>query len=192
MGTLRTLRWLVFAAFAGAAGVAAACGLHDPNSVATLRGALQLAYPKALYVGAAVWQAQLAGVLPRDALTDRADLSPEARMSRRLFKASALLRHLADRLDASPAMQRPAVAMVLIGPVLWSRLVAGDGAVKAQVHVAGPEEGDVVAVTDVAVLEAIADGTIGIGAAIDTGLIRLYGAPGAAQSARRWLEGSPS
>jgi len=30
---------------------ATACGLEDPNSVAAQRGALQLAYPKALHVG---------------------------------------------------------------------------------------------------------------------------------------------
>jgi hypothetical protein len=192
VAALRTFRWAALAAFAGAAGVAPACGLEDPNSIATLRGALQFAYPNALHVGTAVWQAQLAGALPRDALAQRADLSPEARASLRLVKASALVGRLADRLNAAGAAEHPAIAIVLVGPVMWSRFAAGDGPVKAQVHVAGPEAGDVVAVTDVAVIEAIADGTIGVGGAIDAGLIRLYGAPEAAQSARRWLEGSPT
>ncbi len=192
MGTLRTLRWTVLTALAGAASGVCACGLHDASSVATLRGALQLAYPDALHVRTAVWQAQLAGALPRDALALSADLPPEARASLRLFKAHALLRNFAARLDATGATQRPAVAMVLVGPMLWSRFAGGDGPVRAQVHVAGPQAGDVVAVTDIAVLEAIANGTIGVGNALDAGLIRLYGAPEAAQSARRWLEASSS
>ena len=55
----------VCATLALAPGAAPACGLEDPSSIAVQRGMLQLAYPLALYVGTAVWQAQVAGALPR-------------------------------------------------------------------------------------------------------------------------------
>jgi hypothetical protein len=169
---------------------ATACGLEDPNSVATQRGALQLAYPKALHVGTAVWQAQLAGALPRDALAQRGDLSPEARSRLRLIKANALIGRLADRLNGEPTgVPHPGIAIVLVGPVMWSRFDAGDGPVKAQIHVAGPERGDVVAVTDIAVVEAIADGTIDVAGAIDSGVMRLYGPPESVAKASSWLTG---
>jgi hypothetical protein len=181
---------LALGAGAGA-GVAFACGLEDPNSLATRRGTLQLAYPNALHVGTAVWQAQLAGTLPRDALAQRGDLSPEARSSLRLIKANAQIGRLAGRLNAEPtAVRHPGVAIVLVGPVMWSRFDAGDGPVTAQVHVAGPEREDVVAITDIAVIEAIADGTIDAARAIETGLMRLYGDPPAVADAHRWLTGA--
>jgi hypothetical protein len=169
---------------------ATACGLEDPNSIAAQRGALQFAYPKALHVGTAVWQAQLVGELPADAIARRDDLSPEARSRLRLIKANAMIGRLADRLNAEPtATRHPGIAIVLVGPVMWSRFEAGDGPVRAQVHVAGPERGDVVAVTDIAVLEAIADGTIDVAGAIASGLMRLYGPPASVAEASGWLTG---
>ena len=169
---------------------ATACGLEDPNSVAAQRGALQLAYPKALHVGTAVWQAQLAGALPRDALAQRGDLSPEARSRLRLIKANALIGRLADRLNGErTGVPHPGLAIVLVGPVMWSRFDAGDGPVKAQIHVAGPERGDVVAVTEIAVVEAIADGTIDVAGAIESGLMRLYGPPESVAKVSSWLTG---
>jgi len=185
---LRTNGLATLAALAIASGAASACGLEDPNSVAAQRGALQLAYPKALHVGTAVWQAQLAGALPRDALAQRGDLSPEARSRLRLIKANALIGRLADRLNGEPTgVPHPGLAIVLVGPVMWSRFDAGDGPVKAQVHVAGPERGDVVAVTEIAVVEAIADGSLDIATAIDRGLLRLYGDPADVGAAHAWL-----
>ena len=184
------LRFALVAAFALGAGVVSACGLEDPNSLATRRGTLQLAYPNALHVGTAVWQAQLAGTLPRDALAQRGDLSPEARAALRLVKANALIGRLADRLNAEPTgAPHPGVAIVLVGPVMWSRFEAGDGPVKALVHVTGPERGGVVAVTDIAVVEAIADGTIDVAGAIDSGVMRLYGPPESVAKASSWLTG---
>jgi len=171
-----------------ASAAASACGIEDPSSIATRRGALQLGYPNALHVGTAVWQAQLAGTLPRDALAQRADLPPEARAKRRLAKAHALLEALATRLNAAPrGADRPGVAIVLIGPVLWSRLEAGDGTARAHVHVDGPEPGDVVAVTDTAVIEAIAQGGFDFARAAEGGMLRLYGKPGDVSAAYDWL-----
>jgi hypothetical protein len=171
-----------------ATGAVHACGLEDPSSIAVRRGVLQLAFPNALHVGTAVWQAQLAGTLSRDALSQQADLSPEARGALRLIKANAMLGRLAARLnEVSGAPPHPPLAMVLIGPVMWSRFDGGDGAVRSQLHVAGPEPGDVVAVTDVAVVEAIAEGTLDFAGAAEQGLLRLYGAPDDVAATRAWL-----
>jgi hypothetical protein len=175
-------------ALACATGGALACGLEDPNSIAVLRGALQLAFPQALHVGTAVWQAQLAGTLPRDALALRGDPSPEARASLRLLKANGLLHRLAARLNLeSERSAHPSLAIVLLGPVLWSRFETTDGVVRPHVHVAGPEQGDVVLVTDIAVVEAIAEGSLRLTEAIDRGVMRLYGPAVDVAAARSWF-----
>jgi hypothetical protein len=175
------------AALAMLPAAATACGLEDPNSIAVLRGSLQLAYPQALHVGTAVWQAQMAGTLPRDAFAQREDLSPEARGRLRLVKANALLGKLAARLDAGTRGPHPGITVVLVGPVLWSRFEPGDGRVRAQVHVAGPEQGDVVVVTDLAAIEAIAEGQLDVAQAIEMGVMRLYGSPAETSAAYDWL-----
>jgi hypothetical protein len=67
----------------------------------------------------AVWQAQKAGDLPPDALARRNDLTPQARASLQLMRATWLLKSLAARLDVPPgAADRPAIAIVLMGPML--------------------------------------------------------------------------
>jgi len=179
---------LLVAAILAAAAPAFACGLEDPSSISSRRGALNLAFPDALHVGTAVWQAQLAGALPRDALLQRNDLSPEARGTLRLVKANATLKQLAATLGEAPGdAGRPRLALVLLGPVLWSRFVADEGAVRASIHVQGPEPGDVVVVTEAAVIEAIVAGELRFADALDGRLVRLYGEPGAVAKAQRWL-----
>ena len=175
-------------ALAAVAGAAYACGLEDPSSIATRRGALNIAYPESLHVGTAVWQAQLAGRLARDPLAQRGDLTPEARATLRLIKANASLGQLALRLSgAATVPARPNLAIVLLGPVLWSRFEAGSGSIRPRVHVQGPEGGDVVVVTDIAVVEAMAGGSLGFGEAIELGVVRLYGPAQAVAAARNWL-----
>jgi len=175
-------------AVAAVAGAAFACGLEDPSSIATRRGALNIAYPESLHVGTAVWQAQLAGRLARDPLAQRGDLTPEARATLRLIKANASLGQLALRMSgASTVPARPNLAIVLLGPVLWSRFEADSGPVRPSVHVQGPERGDVVVVTDIAVIEAIAGGSLGFAEAINLGVVRLYGPAQDVAVARSWL-----
>ena len=178
---------LAGAALLAAAPGALACGLEDPSSIALRRGALNVAFPEALHVGTAVWQAQLAGVLPRDPTLQRDDLAPEARDTLRLVKANALLRRLVGTFATAPGGQHPTVSVVLLGPVLWTRFVPGDDVVQASFHVAGPEPNDVVLVTDVAVVEAIVDGQLTLAGALDLRLARLYGTPESIVHARRWL-----
>ena len=179
---------VVGGALLAVAAAATACGLEDPSSIAMRRGVLNLAYPESLHVGTAVWQAQLAGNLPRDPLAQRGDLTPEARGTMRLIRANTLLRQFAARLaEPGTATARPSFAVVLLGPVMWSRFEAEGGAVKSLLHVAGPEQGDVVVVTDIAVVEAIAAGSVTFEEALSLGVMRLYGPAADVAAARGWL-----
>jgi hypothetical protein len=178
---------LAGAALLAAAPITHSCGLEDPSSIGLRRGALNIAFPEALHVGTAVWQAQLAGLLPRDPLLQRDDLAPEARDTLRLVKANALLRRLAGTFAAASGGERAAVSVVLRGPVLRTRFVPGDGVVQSSFHVQGPERSDVVLVTDSAVVEAIVDGQLTLARALELRLARLYGSPESIANARRWL-----
>lgn len=187
----RSLRWIpaaVAASLCVAVQVASACGLEDPSSISMRRGSLNLAFPDSLHVGTAIWQAQLAGTLPRDPLALRDDLTPEARGMLRLVRATALLRQFAVRLaEQGTDVERPKMAVVLLGPVMWSRFAVEHAAVNPALHVPGPESGDVVIVTDIAVVEAIAAGSLGFDEALSRGLMRLYGPSAEVASAREWL-----
>jgi hypothetical protein len=168
-------------------GPALACGLEDPSSIAILRGSLNIAYPESLHVGTAIWQAQLAGQLPRDPLAQQGDLTPEQRSTLRLIRANVLIRQLAAKLPEAGSAPRPTLAVVLLGPVMWSRFEAKGGGIQALPHAPGPERGDVVVVTDLAVVDAIAKGTLTFSGALSSGLMRLYGPSPEVAAARSWL-----
>jgi len=187
----RIQRRLAIACLAlAAAGAAQPCGLENPNSVAGQRGIMNLAFPKSAWVSTAIWQAQKAGDLPPDALARRDDLTPQARASLQLMRATWLLKTLAKRLDVAPgAVDRPAIAVVLMGPMLWSRIEPRDGAIAARalVHVGGPESGDVVLVTDTAAIEAIVSSRMRFERAQQLGLVRLYGSAAQVGAVQAWL-----
>jgi len=191
LASIRVQRRLAIACLAlAAAGAAQPCGLEDPNSVAGQRGILNLAFPNSAWVSTAVWQAQKAGDLPPDALALRDDLTPQARAGLQLMRVTALLKSLAKRLDVPPGTaERPAIAVVLMGPMLWSRVEPRDGAIAARalVHVGGPESGDVVLVTDTAAIEAIVGSRMRFERAQELGLVRLYGSAARVGAVQAWL-----
>lgn len=173
-----------------AAGAVWPCGFEDPSSVAGQRGVMNLAFPNSAWVSTAVWQAQKAGDLPPDALARRDDLTPQARASLQLMRATWLIKSLAKRLDVPPgAADRPAIAVVLMGPMLWSRVEPRDGAIaaRAQIHVSGPERGDVVLVTDTPAIEAIVGAGMRFERAQELGVARLYGSPAQVGAVQAWL-----
>ena len=180
----RGSRWLLLAlgvACAAAPGAAAPCGLEDAASLSALRGFLNAAYPDSLHVGTAIWRAQRAGTLPRD------DLAPRLQ----LIQANALMRALAAQLDtARDAPGRPALSIVMVGPMLWSRLEPQAESILATVHVDGPRPGDVVIVTDAPALRALVNGEMTLAKALDAGLVRLYGERQRVDAARTWLAGA--
>jgi hypothetical protein len=106
------------------------------------------------------------------------------------MRVTALLKSLAKRLDAAPGdTVRPAIAVVLMGPMLWSRVEPRDGAIAArtQIHVDGPEPGDVVLVTDTPAIEAIVGARMRFERAQELGLVRLYGSAAQVAAVRGWL-----
>jgi hypothetical protein len=191
LASIRVQRRVAIACLALAAtGAAQPCGFEDPSSVAGQRGVMNLAFPKSAWVSTAVWQAQKAGDLPPDALAQRSDLTPQARASLQLMRVTWLIKSLAKRLDVAPgAVDRPAIAVVLMGPMLWSRIEPRDGAVaaRAQIHVGGPEPGDVVLVTDTPAIEAIVGAGMRFERAQELGLVRLYGSAAQVGAVQAWL-----
>lgn len=175
-----------------AAGAAWPCGFEDPNSVASQRGMMNLAFPKSAWVRTAIWQAQMAGDLPRDALAQRDDLTPQARGMLQLIRATRLLKTLAARSGNAPdAAEQPAVAIVLMGPMLWTRIEPQNGGAQLRTHASGPVAGDVVLVTDTPALEAIVGAGMGFERALELGLVRLYGPAAQVGAAQAWLSATP-
>jgi hypothetical protein len=175
-----------------AGGAAWPCGFENPNSVASQRGMMNLAFPQSSWVRTAVWQAQMAGDLPRDALAEREDLTPQARGMLQLVRATGLLETLAARLGSAPdAGEHPALAVVLMGPMLWSRIEPQGAAARLRTHVSGPVAGDVVMVTDTPAIEAIVGAGMGFEHALELGLVRLYGPAAQVGVVRAWLSATP-
>jgi hypothetical protein len=151
-------------------GGASGCGFEDPSSVSFQRGVLNLAFPKALWVSTAVWQAQSEGLLTREGTSTA---------NRGLFgyrRLSDAVDVLAVKLDAAGA-EVPSFTLVMIGPVLWVRFADTGDRLEAVLHVKGPSAGDVVVVSDEPVIRALAKGELGADLALSRGLLRLYGNP---------------
>ncbi len=163
----------------GASSAAQACGYHDPAN--TSAGMLNWAYPDAMHVRTAVWMAQASGVLPRrEPVPDLDPLSVTSRFQQsiRLRDTQARLDELRHRIDAGLAGQpMPAIAVVLIGPMLWTRFESIAGNVNMVSHATGPVGEDVVIVTDEAVVAALAEGRLTAREARAQGLVRTYGTP---------------
>jgi hypothetical protein len=150
--------------------VAHACGFEDPQAVAL--GTLNLIYPDAVHVLAAVWRAEDAGLLmPR---RGRADGSgPLA-----FYRAAAAVRKLGVKLaDAYPAENGMAMSVVLIPQVMWTRFEAGPEGLAVQSHAEGPRDGDLVIVTEEKVVRELVDRKLNSGTAEENGLLRFYGGP---------------
>ena len=166
----------VAAAVAGSPTVRA-CGYHDPSAYNV--GMLNWAYPDALHVRTAVWMAQRDGFLaPAESPPAVDAASSQARLQQmmRLREMQARLDALRAALDAAAAGRLPpAFAVVLIGPMLWTRFEADDGGVRMASHSQGPAPDDVVVVTDAPVLVALVDGSLTFRSAHARGLAKLYG-----------------
>lgn len=140
---------------------------------------LNWAYPDALHVRTAVWMAQADGRLTRR--EPEPDADPQSvtfrfQQSIRLRDTQARLDGLRGRLDTALAGQpMPAFAVVLIGPMLWTRFESAEGTVNMVPHATGPARDDVVIVTDEPVVAALAEGRITVREARAQGLVKTYG-----------------
>ncbi len=147
---------------------ASACGFEDPTGAEAQRGALNWAFPDSLHVTSAVWRAQLEGSIARD------DRPAAVRALSGFGKAVADLTTLRNWLDAARAQKpAPGLSILLIGPMLWSRIV--------------PTADGLSIVTDAPVVAAIVSGRISAQTAMQKGLLRLYGPVDGQVSAADWL-----
>jgi hypothetical protein len=164
---------------------AMSCGYDDSASVSTTRGMLNFIYAKSLYVIPAVFQAQANRILSRD------DRPAAVKALLGYQQTVAKLGLLRDRLAAvSGDGDKPAFAIMLIGPVLWTRFEPKGEGLAMTPHVGGPAPGDVVIVTDEPVISALVDGRLTAAAAGELGLVRYYGAAEAVSAAQAWLDRS--
>jgi hypothetical protein len=169
------MRSLIFAAHFVVAGVMQsavthACGFENPQAIAL--GTLNLNYPDAVHVLAAVWRAEDAGLLiPR---RGRADGSgPLA-----FYRAASVVKKLGITLAGSlPAETSMAISVVLIPQVMWTRLEVGPDGLSVQSHAAGSRDGDLVIVTEEKVVRELVDRKLDPGTAVIRGLLRFYGDP---------------
>lgn len=159
---------------------ALACGFHTQKSIS--QAMLNWRYPEALHVTGAIWRGQQAGVLE---MPDRARLQAtgaerEFRDNAAYMAAQRALYALGRALEESATgVPAPGVSVVLVETMLWTQ-IAADGGV--EVHVDGPGEGQLVAVTDAPALHAIESGRLTLAEAARAGYLRLYGDPGRAET----------
>jgi hypothetical protein len=144
-----------------------ACGFHDDVSIS--RGALNWTYPDALHVVGAISAATIAKrLVPQD------NAAPDPFGARYRATAKALDK-FARLLDAGPGETLPSFSLVLVEPMLWSHYDNGPDGLSVEVHTSGPRVGDLVVISGLDVIHAIAGGVLDPSEAFELGLIRLYG-----------------
>lgn len=162
-------------------GVARACGYEDPATLAI--GALNFAYPDALYVGTAVWQAQVEGRLPRNEPAAPPTSGDAIRRQAATWEATRLNERLRAVFDGWPeGTALPAMAFVDTG--LWTRFERQSGKLVTLSHQTGPAGEAVVLVTMPVALRAVLDGRISFAAALKSGIMRAYGSEAAQERLR--------
>ncbi|MFT4097555.1 MAG: hypothetical protein QM651_10555 [Rhodoblastus sp.] len=156
---------------------ASACGYDNPDDLAQYL--INIRYPKAMYVRAAVAEAEAAGLLPPGA-SQKPGADPFA-----FLRAAARLKALGDRLapPQTPGASAP-ISLVLLESALWTRYTPASGVYATQVHAPGPAPGDAVVVTETAVVTALLGRSLTFAAASTAELVRLYG-PDKGQAALR-------
>jgi hypothetical protein len=181
-GPLAAAAGLLAAALAGPGW---GCALEGDDGV-LLRSAMNVAYPQALNVLGAVSSARRSGRIDRWRGLDEPTGAAEKRAEHARIAAS--LGQLRARLAAATPAGAPALSIVLVEPMLWSRLVTRGARLDLAVHVSGPVRGDVVVVTDEPVIASLNDGRLTAGDALALDLVRLYGRPVQVESVRAWPE----
>lgn len=159
---------------------AMACGYHGNAAV----GALNFAYPNALWVRSAVWQAQMEGLLDRPRTPSATHpVAVQLALAHRYREVTGqfeqLRMHLAARHADRPV---PSFSVLLMGPMMWSRFESSGASLDLQVHAPGPVAGDVVLLTDEPVLRALASGRMRLTRALELGVVRIHGPADAAEA----------
>jgi hypothetical protein len=165
---------LVVAAIATAAAgplEASACGFERP--VDQQRGVLNWIYPDSFHIWTAIWQGQAQGKLGRDPALQS---SGKLLVNSAYRKTMATLSRFAQRLETGrDGKQGKSFVVLLLEPMLWSRIEPGSGSSSLRVHINQPAKGEPVLITERVVLEAINQGTVSFEEAYQQGYLRLYG-----------------
>lgn len=170
------LRTVSGAAASILAAPALACGYDNPDDLAQYL--INIRYPKALYVRAAVAEAEAAGILPAGA-----SQKPGADLFA-FLRTAARLKELGSRLAQPAGKPSTPISLVLLESALWTRYMPTGGAFATNVHAAGPAPGDTVVVTEAAVVTALLEHSLTFEAVTRAELVRLYG-PEKGQAALR-------
>jgi hypothetical protein len=151
-------------------GIALACGFENPALMQ--KGMLNWIYPNSFYVDTAVWQAQQAGLLPREeALPARKSLLVNPGYSR----AVRTLKGYASGIGASNSGEPGSVAIMFFEAIFYARISFGPDGALLEPHIAAPAKDEPLLITHRIVIEAISTGRLGLEDAIAMGLIRTYG-----------------
>lgn len=139
-----------------------ACGYDSPMVDLTM------AHPRSIEVALAV----------RDAL-DSEELHALEPVAPPLgfLRASRMLQHLRPLVTSVAELPNTSVAVLLIEMGLWTRYSISAEGVLAEVHVAGPLEGEPVIVTSEATLHALLDGTLAPARATELGILIVVRPP---------------
>jgi hypothetical protein len=165
---------------------ALACGLEGDETTVR-RFSLGYEYPDALQVLGAVSAARVGGRLDKTLGIDLQTMSQDERQAVMLRIRGGLWKLRARLANGGPA-HPPPLSVVLLQPVLWSRIAFEEETLKLTVHVDRPAPGDVVVVTEEAVIAAINSGALTAGDADASGLLRLYGSASDVASVRAWFQ----
>jgi hypothetical protein len=143
-----------------------ACGYHDDVSIA--RGILNWTYPDALHVIGAISSA----VIEKRLLHEPVAPSLFGSEYRAAVKS---LEQLGGLLRATGSAPPLSFSLVLVESMLWTRFENNRGELQTQLHVGGPQAGDLILISGEDVIRAVANGGLSIAEAHERGLIRLYG-----------------
>jgi hypothetical protein len=180
----RSFHALILAAgLVGGSTVAWPCGYEDPSSASSGRGILNFAYPDALHVSTAIWNAQQQSIIGRDERP--AAIKALFGYHKAVERLGVFRDSLSAAADGGPA---PAFSVVFIEPMLWTHYELTGVTLSMTPHVDGPANGDVVVVTDEPVVAALNEGQITPQAARQLDLMRIYGPPAAVQDMASWLD----
>lgn len=161
------------------------CTFDNLSGADISRSAIYCAYPGSEMVSGAAWHAQMDGILKRDGLETIGEGAEPAAMPEKIATTLAQFKARLESLGSMPPGR--GLAAVLLDLVLWTRCEMRHGELEMSVHIEGPTPGDVVLVSEYAVIEALAAGSMGFEDAHELGLLRLYGDTHAKTLMQRWL-----
>jgi hypothetical protein len=131
-------------------------------------GSIGYVHPRSVEVALAVREAVADGALGEQAL------APGQLNAFGLWRATEQLNQFGSRISAVgvEAMEKlPNIAALLAESALWTRYVAGPEGFVTLVHAAAPQPGDIVVVSDLAVLTALNNGSLIGGEALKRKLV---------------------